>query len=133
MSTTVSKIRNPTHQRRADHAWKAIEEILSKYPQQNRDGKQVFHDKAKDYGRLVKVPPTRILASGLGKAIAFRWAKGRDDDAAKLLRQQLGDWVLDKRQNPNKMEQQAGTNKMEKDGWKKMEKKMEDTDLALDI
>ena len=95
MTTTTP--RPTTDQRRAAHAWKAIEAILRKYPHRLRNGKQVPHDKAKKYGHQVKDLPTRILASGLGQAIAFRWAK-RDEQTEDLLRH-LSDWVLDKRSN----------------------------------
>jgi CRISPR-associated protein Cmr5 len=97
MTTTLNTPRKTTQQRRAEHAWKAIEEVLQKYPLQTRDGKDVPDDNAKVYGRLVRDLPTRILASGLGQALAFRWAK-RDKQTEALL-QHLGDWLLDKRQN----------------------------------
>jgi CRISPR-associated protein Cmr5 len=63
------------------------------------NGQRVADPNAKKYGQLVKDLPTRILASGLGQAIAFRWAKGKDDEHTRALLQHLGDWVLDKRAN----------------------------------
>src|SRR5262249_55687000 len=74
-------------QRRAQHAWKAVKAVVDK----------VAKDKAKKFGGQAKKLPTRIIASGLGQALAFLKAKGYAPD----LLIELGDWVLDKRANPD--------------------------------
>jgi CRISPR-associated protein Cmr5 len=58
--------------------------------------------------RHAKQLPMRIMASGLGQALAFLNAKAKTDPNAKAktepaaaqLLQELGDWVLDKCANP---------------------------------
>ncbi len=70
-------------QRRAAHAWMVVQVAKS--------GKD-----AKKFGGQAKKMPVRIMASGLGQALAFLRAKGY----APLLLEALGDWVLDKRLNP---------------------------------
>lgn len=81
-------------QRRARHAWNAVEQIVQAH-RRTENGKSVFDPKAKEFGRQAKRLPTRILASGLGQALAFLHAKQYAPD----LLQDLGDWILDKRQN----------------------------------
>jgi CRISPR-associated protein Cmr5 len=51
---------------------------------------------AKKFGGQARKLPTRIMASGLGQALAFLKAKGYAPD----LLVELGDWVLDKRSTP---------------------------------
>jgi len=97
---TAAEHRQTTDQRRAAHAWKKIEWVLAKWPHRVDKGKRFPDPKAKEYGQLVKDLPTRVLASGLGQALAFRWAKGREDEQTLGLLSHLGDWVLDKRKNP---------------------------------
>lgn len=70
-------------QRRAAHAWDAV--------QRAKKGEE-----PKKFGGQAKKMPVRIMASGLGQALAFLKAKGY----APLLLETLGDWVLDKRLNP---------------------------------
>jgi CRISPR-associated protein Cmr5 len=78
--TTQSK---PTlDQRRASHAWRAVQ------------GAKKCKD-PKKFGGQAKSLPTRIMASGLGQALAFLKAK---DYAPELLKA-IADWVLDKRSN----------------------------------
>lgn len=80
----MSGTSKPTlEQRRAKHAWEAIQRA-----------KQVKDPKK--YGGQAKKLPMRIMASGLGQALAFLKAKGY---APELL-VGIGDWVLDKRANP---------------------------------
>ncbi len=80
---------NPTlDQRRALHAWNAVVEIKNSY-------------KGKKFGGQAKKLPMRIMASGLGQALALLKAKDYSPD---LLRA-LGDWVLDKRHNPKSSNQ----------------------------
>lgn len=69
-------------QRRAQHAWEAVKRVPKK--EWNK------------FATQAKKLPTRIIASGLGQALAFLVAKG---ECPELLRS-LSDWVLDKRQNP---------------------------------
>lgn len=64
-------------QRRAQHAWNAVQRAkAAKDP--------------KKFGNQAKKLPTRIMAAGLGQALAFLWSKGY---APELLKE-LGDWVL---------------------------------------
>jgi CRISPR-associated protein Cmr5 len=72
-------------QRRAAHAWETVKAALLLSP-----------EKQKKFSGQAKKFPARIMASGLGQALAFLKAKGY---APELL-QATGDWVLDKRQNP---------------------------------
>jgi CRISPR-associated protein Cmr5 len=96
MSNTPSPKTASPDQRRARHAWSKIQQILEQYPCQQKNGKLVPHEKAKRIGAQAKKLPIRILASGLGQALAFLRAK----DYAPELLSALGDWVLDKRSNP---------------------------------
>jgi CRISPR-associated protein Cmr5 len=88
-------------QRRANHAWEAIQRILKEYPVRivNENGKQkkVPHEQAKRYGGQAKKLPTRIMAAGLGQALAFLQAK----DYAPDLLVAISDWVLIKRPKPD--------------------------------
>jgi CRISPR-associated protein Cmr5 len=93
MTSTTETCPQTLDQRRARHAWEAVREILRKYPGESRDGKQVPHKKAKQYGSHAKKLPVRTVTSGLGQALAFLRAK----DYAPELLEDLGDWVLFKR------------------------------------
>ncbi|NLF69583.1 MAG: type III-B CRISPR module-associated protein Cmr5 [Candidatus Anammoximicrobium sp.] len=77
-------------QRRARHAWQAV-----------HDTKQHIgcHQKQdeKKFGVNARKLPVRIMASGLGQALAFLKAK----DSAPGLLIEIADWVLDKRANPD--------------------------------
>jgi len=84
-------------QRRARHAWEAVREIVRKFPPQMVNGKPVADKQAKRYGGQAKKLPMRIMASGLGQALAFLKAKNYAPD----LLMDVADWVLDKRANPN--------------------------------
>ncbi len=77
-------------QRRARHAWEAVERV-----KKNRG------EFGSDYAREVKRLPVRIITAGLGHAIAFLRAKGKQDggDANAALLCDLSDWILDKRRN----------------------------------
>lgn len=74
-------------QRRAKHAWGVVQFIIS--------SKGKASEPAKKFGRHAKKLPMRIMASGLGQALAFLHAK----DYAPELLEALGDWVLDKRRD----------------------------------
>lgn len=73
-------------QRRAQHAWKAVE----------RAGK--LQD-AKDFAREAKRLPVRIKTAGLGQALAFLNAKSKSDseDYRGQLLKELGNWLLKER------------------------------------
>jgi CRISPR-associated protein Cmr5 len=70
-------------QQRAKHAMQAVEAILT-------GPKKLAPEKAKKFGGQARKLPTRIVASGLGQALAFLKAK----DYAPDLLTALGDWVL---------------------------------------
>jgi CRISPR-associated protein Cmr5 len=76
-------------QRRANHAWNAVQDVLKKCKGDK--------EKAKKFGGQARKLPMRIIASGLGQALAFLKAK----DYAPDLLIALGDWVLDKRSAPD--------------------------------
>ncbi len=97
MNTAASQSKPSPDQRRAQHAWERVQEILKKYPPQRKNGRTTPADRAKKIGGQAKKLPMRILASGLGQALAFLRAK----DYAPEVLVALGDWVLDKRSNPD--------------------------------
>jgi|DewCreStandDraft_4_1066084.scaffolds.fasta_scaffold124739_2 CRISPR-associated protein Cmr5 len=80
MSQATLSTQQSLDQRRAKHAWEAVQDILKK-------------DNAKKYGQQAKKLPMRIMASGLGQALVFLHAK----KYAPELLQDLGDWVLNKK------------------------------------
>lgn len=69
-------------QKRADHAWRVVSTVVAK------DEKT-----RKDFGRQAKKLPSRIMASGLGQALAFLEAKGYAPD----LREALNNWMSERR------------------------------------
>ncbi len=71
-------------QKRAAHAWEAVASV-------KRDAKD--EKKRKEFGTQAKKMPTRILASGLGPALAFLEAK----QYAPALVKALGGWVAKQR------------------------------------
>jgi CRISPR-associated protein Cmr5 len=85
MPQTTDTSKPTLDQRRAKHAWQAV-----------TTAKQQNEAAFKDFCMHAKRLPMRIMASGLGQALAFLKAK----DYAPQLLQELGDWVLDKRANP---------------------------------
>lgn len=93
MTQTNNAPRPTLDQRRANHAWAAIQKVLELYPPKILEGKKVPHEQAKKYGGQAKKLPTRIMAAGLGQALAFLVAK----DYAPDLLVALSDWVLEKR------------------------------------
>ncbi|MCI0457808.1 MAG: type III-B CRISPR module-associated protein Cmr5 [Gemmataceae bacterium] len=80
--TTTSKPEPTLDQRRASHAWDVV---------QRAKQKQGHHQKQdpKRFGGQAKKLPTRIIAAGLGQALAFLKAK----DYAPGLLAELTDWV----------------------------------------
>lgn len=81
MSPTTTPPKPTLDQRRAQHAWKAVEIA--------KDHEKDFEEFRNQAKRL----PMRILAAGLGQALTFLWAK----KYAPVLLQATADWVLDKR------------------------------------
>jgi CRISPR-associated protein Cmr5 len=77
----MSENKQTLDQRRARHAWKAVEQVQGR-PVRGEDPKRV--------GGQAKKLPTRIVASGLGQALAFLVAK----NYAPSLLEALGEWVL---------------------------------------
>lgn len=71
-------------QRRGQHAWQVVQEVRRRYGQ---------NGPATQFGRAAKKLPIRIVASGLGQALAFLLAKKK----TPLLLAVLSDWVLAKR------------------------------------
>jgi CRISPR-associated protein Cmr5 len=86
----MSENKPSLEQRRARHAWNAVAAVKGRYR-----GKDV--EKAKRFGGQARKLPTRIIASGLGQALAFLKAK----DYAPDLLVALGDWVLNQRDKPD--------------------------------
>ncbi len=82
----MSESRPTLDQRRARHAWEAVERARGL-----RD--------AADYAREAKRLPVRIKTSGLGQALAFVNAKaGKGEKGARVvLLENLGDWLLARR------------------------------------
>lgn len=78
-------------QRRAEHAWMAVRRAKEKKEEYHRD------QDPKKFGTQVKKLPVRIIASGLGQALAFLKAK----NYAPGLLYELSDWVLNERSNRN--------------------------------
>ncbi len=65
-------------QQRAAHAWDVVDAVASKAEKDR-----------KEFGTQAKKLPTRIMAAGLGQALAFLEAK----DYAEELRNALADWI----------------------------------------
>lgn len=80
--------RRTLDQRRAAHAWAAVERIESLW--------------GGDYAREAKRLPVRTLTSGLGHAMAFLKAKSKPGDANEQLLHDLSDWVLRERALPSR-------------------------------
>jgi CRISPR-associated protein Cmr5 len=76
----MSEAKQTPDQIRAKHAWDAVDAVKS-----TKD--------AKVYGGAARKLPVRIMASGLGQALAFLAAKGK----TPALLKDLSEWVLVKR------------------------------------
>ena len=72
-------------QRRAKHAWDVVQAAKAR---EDRD----------EFARQAKKLPVRIMACGLGQALAFIHAK--EKTRGLILLPALADWILDKRKNP---------------------------------
>ena len=84
----MSDSRPTLDQRRAQHAWQAVERASKKLSDK---------DKKKEFAREAKRLPVRIKTAGLGQALAFLNAKAKDGDARGLVLTDLGDWLLKER------------------------------------
>lgn len=87
----MSDSRPSLDQRRAQHAWQAVEQARELGP-----------NAKKDFARETKRLPVRIKTAGLGQALAFLNAKAKSDkdkgeDARGRLLVALGDWILKER------------------------------------
>ena len=90
MSTT-SQAKPTLDQRRANHAWNAIMSFA-------KDKNGEYGDDAKEYAREAHKLPTRIMAAGLGQALAFILAKAKDKKPnLKRLHEHLTNWVIKQR------------------------------------
>ena len=78
-------------QRRAAHAWEAV----GRFKDRNADGKE--------YAGEAHKLPMRIMAAGLGQALAFILAKAKEKKKnLKQLHEDLTDWVMRKHPLPGK-------------------------------
>lgn len=76
-------------QKRAKHAWEKVTSF------RKSDGK--YGEDAKEYAREAKKLPMRIIAAGLGPALAFVLAKAKDKKPnIKKIHEHITDWVLRK-------------------------------------
>ncbi len=74
-------------QRRAYHAWQAVQRA------KNKVGKHSAQD-PRQFRRQAKKLPLRILTSGLGQSLTFlKTKKGKEEDVPGLLAE-LSNWVL---------------------------------------
>jgi CRISPR-associated protein Cmr5 len=93
MNHTSNQPPQTLDQRRANHAWEAIE-AAKKLPKKIQ---------GKEYGGHAKKLPTRIMTAGLGQALAFLLAKAGDPKSPqhkahiKLIHDHLSDWVINQR------------------------------------
>jgi len=92
MPQAISSQPTTLDQRRASHAWDTIQQI-----------KQLPKNEGKEYCGNAKKLPTRIMAAGLGQALAFILAKAGDPNTPKhkahlkRIHDDLTDWVIVKR------------------------------------
>ncbi len=82
-------------QQRATHAWEVVKKMLIVYPHTQPptpNAKRVPDPHAKQFGGAARKLPVRIMASGLGQALAFLTAKGKTPELLLA----LSDWVLNR-------------------------------------
>ena len=80
----MSDSRPTLDQRRAQHAWQAVE-----------NARALKDSEKKDFAREAKRLPVRIKTAGLGQSLAFLAAKSaKTGDARNQLLVKLGDWLL---------------------------------------
>jgi len=98
VTSQSSHVRQTLDQRRASHAWNVVQRVKNKQGgYQNQDPKK--------FGGQAKKLPTRIMAAGLGQALAFLRAKEnynekdkekdkkKDKTCAAGLLVELSDWI----------------------------------------
>lgn len=92
MTTTPATAIRTMEQRRAQHAWKAVDDVLKaiELARSDKDKAEKVRTNAKQFGGQAKRLPTRILTAGLGQALTFLLAK----KYAPELLIALSDWVL---------------------------------------
>ncbi len=93
MTTTMSNGRPTLDQRRAKHAWDAVERAIQ------GEGAHRRQD-TKQFGGETKKLPVRIVGSGLGQALAFLHAKNK----VPGLLDELNDWVFQQLPDRNNAE-----------------------------
>ena len=92
MSQATNKPGPTLDQRRASHAWQAI------VGQARTTGEgRKYNKQAEEYVREAKKLPMRIMAAGLGHALAFIRAKAKDKPNLNRLHEDLTDWVIKQR------------------------------------
>jgi CRISPR-associated protein Cmr5 len=82
MTQATGSVRQTLDQRRASHAWHVIQKA------KNKEESHAGQD-PKKFGGQAKKLPTRIMAAGLGQALAFLKAKGY----APGLLAELNNWI----------------------------------------
>lgn len=98
----MSQSKPTPDQLRAKHAWETVKAVLQLYPHsppKSAGGKREPHEDAKRLGVAARKLPVRIMASGLGQALAFLAAKGVKREAYRRLLEFIGDWVLNRPQD----------------------------------
>ena len=83
-------------QRRAKHAWEAVHAVDIKTTTRNNNDKDA-KPYANDYAGEAKKLPSRIIAAGLGQALAFIVAKTEKKPALERLHQDITNWVITER------------------------------------
>jgi CRISPR-associated protein Cmr5 len=93
MPQTTERSRPTLDQRRAQHAWRAVLKFA-----RTEGEKRVYGDDANKYAGEAKRLPIRIMAAGLGQALAFLLAKAKDKKPSlQKLHEDLTDWVIQER------------------------------------
>jgi len=94
--TATTQAASPTvDQRRAAHAWNTIRNLKS------------AGELDTEFLTQVKKLPTRILAAGLGQALAFILAKAAKEPALGELHKYLTEWVIRQRRIPGAKQPQS--------------------------
>ena len=92
--TTEAAPKKTLDQRRAEHAWNAVTALSNGA---NSKGERVYPDGANEFAREAKKLPMRIMAAGLGHALAFINAKANKKQRLKQLHVEITDWVIKRR------------------------------------
>lgn len=95
----MSESKPTPDQLRAKHAWAVVKAAQRLYPHpepKTPGAKREPHEDAKRFGGAARKLPVRIMASGLGQALAFLAAKGVKREAYLRLLEFIGDWVLNR-------------------------------------